>query len=50
MVMPEKVKINAKRCFEKWLGERCMEGMRVVENVTINHQILADTMIIPGVK
>ena len=50
VAMPAKLKMNAKRCFETWLDERCMKDMRVVENVTINHQTLADTMIIPGLK
>ena len=48
--MPARLKMNARRCFETWLEERCMKDMRVVENVSINHQTLADTMILPGLK
>ena len=50
MVMPAKLKATARRCFEIWLEERSMKDMRVVENVTIKHQTLIDTMIIPGFK
>ena len=48
--MPAKLKATAKRSFDTWLSERCMTDMRVVENVTINHQTLTETMIIPGFK
>ena len=46
MVMPTKLKAAAKKCFETWLDEWCMSDMRIVENVTVNHQILNETMIV----
>jgi hypothetical protein len=47
---PEKIKAEAKRSFEVWLQERCMADMRVVENVTENHEALEKTLIIPGFR
>ena len=48
--MPTKIRAAAKKCFEDWLEERCMGDMRVVENVTVNHEALSETLIIPGFK
>ena len=48
--MPAKFKAEAKNCFGNWLSERCMGDMRLVENVTENHEALEQTPIIPGFK
>jgi hypothetical protein len=48
--MPENLRLEAKKCSEDCLDSRCMSKLRIVENVTENHEALEQTMIIPGFK
>lgn len=46
--MPDHLRAQSKQLFEKWLSDRCMTNLRVIENVTKNHGDLQRAVIIPG--
>ena len=46
--MPATHKDKARQVFDKWLEDRSMGDMRAIRNITLKHEILGKTNIIPG--
>ena len=48
--MPATRKDKARQVFDKWLEDRSVGDVRVIRNVTLKHEILEQTGIIPGFR